>query len=198
MSFRRTVLLVALLNLGYFGVEFVVALTIGSVSLFADSVDFLEDASINILIFFAFAWSVRSQSRVGSVLAFVILVPAIATIVVAVQKILDPVPPHVVPLSLAAGGALVVNLVCAFLLVRHRGAAGSMARAAWLSARNDALADVAIILVAVATIWVRTGWIDIVVGIAIGLLNADAARAVWRAARDERLAIGRCRAVTPR
>jgi Co/Zn/Cd efflux system component len=34
--------LVALLNLGYFGGEFTVALEIGSVSLFADSIDFLE------------------------------------------------------------------------------------------------------------------------------------------------------------
>jgi len=39
---RRTVLIVALLNLAYFGVEFAVALAIGSVSLFADSIDFLE------------------------------------------------------------------------------------------------------------------------------------------------------------
>jgi Co/Zn/Cd efflux system component len=188
VTFRRTVLLVALLNLGYFGVEFAVALSIGSVSLFADSVDFLEDASINMLIFFASAWTLRSQARVGSVLALVILAPAIATVVVAVQKILNPVPPEVLPLSLAAGGALMVNLTCAFLLVRHRHAQGSMAKAAWLSARNDAVANLAIILVAVVTIWLRTGWIDIVVGIAIGLLNADAARAVWRAARDERLA----------
>lgn len=45
LSLRRVVRLVALLNLGYFGIEFAVALTIGSVSLFADSVDFLEDAS---------------------------------------------------------------------------------------------------------------------------------------------------------
>lgn len=187
MSFRRTVLVVALLNLGYFGVEFAVALAIGSVSLFADSVDFLEDASINILIFLAAGWSQRRQSTVGSVLAFVILVPAVATIVVAVQKILDPVPPAIVPLSLAAAGALAVNLSCALLLVRHRHVEGSMAKAAWLSARNDALANVAIILAAVATIWFRTGWIDIVVGVAIGLLNADAARAVWRAARNERL-----------
>ena len=37
---RRTVLLVALLNFGYFFVEVTVALSIGSVSLFADSVDF--------------------------------------------------------------------------------------------------------------------------------------------------------------
>jgi Co/Zn/Cd efflux system component len=187
VSFRRTVLLVALLNLGYFGVEFAVALVIGSVSLFADSVDFLEDASINLLIFFAAAWSLRSQARVGGVLAFVILVPAIATIVVAVQKILDPVPPQALPLSLAAAGALLVNLACAFLLVRHRRKGGSMAKAAWLSARNDALADIAIILVAVVTIWLQTGWVDIVVGIAIGVLNADAARVVWRASRNERL-----------
>ena len=50
---RRIVALVALLNLGYFGIEFAVALRIGSVSLFADSVDFLEDASVNLLILLA-------------------------------------------------------------------------------------------------------------------------------------------------
>ena len=50
MNLRRVVAVVALLNLAYFGVEFAVARAIGSVSLFADSVDFLEDASLNILI----------------------------------------------------------------------------------------------------------------------------------------------------
>ena len=42
-SLRRVVIIVALLNLAYFGVEFGVAMVIGSVSLLADSVDFLED-----------------------------------------------------------------------------------------------------------------------------------------------------------
>ena len=49
-SVRRVVMLVAALNLAYFGVEFTVALAIGSVSLFADGVDFLEDASVSFLI----------------------------------------------------------------------------------------------------------------------------------------------------
>ena len=53
---RRIVRLVALLNLAYFGIEFSVALAIGSVSLFADSVDFLEHASVNFLIFAALGW----------------------------------------------------------------------------------------------------------------------------------------------
>ena len=46
MTIQRVVLIAAALNLvAYFGVEFSVALTIGSVSLFADSISFLEDAS---------------------------------------------------------------------------------------------------------------------------------------------------------
>ncbi len=55
--------------------------------------------------------------------------------------------------------------------------------AAWLSARNDALANLAIILVDILTIWFVPGWLDIIVGVGIGILNADAARAVWKAAR---------------
>lgn len=55
--------------------------------------------------------------------------------------------------------------------------------AAWLSGRNDALANLAIILVGTLTIWFATGWLDIIVGVGIGILNADAARAVWKAAR---------------
>jgi Co/Zn/Cd efflux system component len=43
--------------LSYFGVEFAVAVAIGSVSLFADSIDFLEDASVNLLILAALGWS---------------------------------------------------------------------------------------------------------------------------------------------
>ena len=47
---RRVVLVVAALNFGHFFVEFGVALAAGSVSLLADSVDFLEDTAINLLI----------------------------------------------------------------------------------------------------------------------------------------------------
>ena len=79
-SLRRVVLLVALLNLGYFGIEFAVALTIGSVSLFADSIDFLEDASVNLLILLALGWSLRARARVGMALAVILLVPGLATL----------------------------------------------------------------------------------------------------------------------
>src|SRR5438093_7752922 len=83
---RRAVRLVALLNLGYFGVEFAVALAIGSVSLFADSIDFLEDAAVNGLILVALGWNAQQRSTVGMVLAAVLFVPAIAAASAAWQK----------------------------------------------------------------------------------------------------------------
>jgi divalent metal cation (Fe/Co/Zn/Cd) transporter len=92
-SLRRTVALVALLNLAYFGVEFAVARAIGSVSLFADSIDFLEDAAVNGLILAALGWSLWWRSIVGMLLAAVLLAPALATLWTAWQKFHFLVPP---------------------------------------------------------------------------------------------------------
>ncbi len=186
MTLRRTVLLVALLNLAYFGVEFAVALSIGSVSLFADSVDFLEDASVNILIAVGLGWSAVNRSRLGMALAAILLVPAIATLWTAWQKFAAPVPPAPLPLTMTGLGALAVNLTCALLLVRFRSHSGSLTRAAFLSARNDAYANVAIVLAGLVTALTLSVWPDLIVGLGIAALNADAAREVLQAARKER------------
>lgn len=185
-SLRRVVLFVALLNLAYFGVEFAIALAIGSVSLFADSVDFLEDASVNILIFFALAWSSQNRARVGMALALILLVPGLATLWTAWDKFLDPVPPQAFALTVTGLGALAVNLTCAFLLAKYRHQRGSLTKAAFLSARNDAFANIAIIAAGLVTAlaW-RSAWPDLIVGLAIAAMNADAAREVWTAAREE-------------
>ncbi|QRM28574.1 cation transporter [Microvirga sp. VF16] len=184
-ALRRTVAIVAVLNLGYFGIEFAVALAIGSVSLFADSVDFLEDASINLLILAALGWGPRMRARVGMVLAGIILVPGLATLWTAWEKFWEPVAPDPVPLTLAGAGALIVNLTCAFLLARYRHHSGSLTKAAFLSARNDAIANVAIVGAGLVTAATLSAWPDLIVGLAIAAMNADAAREVWEAAREE-------------
>ena len=183
---RRVVAIVALLNLAWFGVEFAVALAIGSVSLFADSVDFLEDASVNLLIAAALGWSLRGRARMGMVLAVILLVPGLATLLTAWQKFNLPLAPQPMPLILTGLGALAVNLGCALMLARIRYHGGSLTRAAFLSARNDALANLGIIAAGIVTalVW-RSAWPDLVVGLAIAAMNADAAREVWQAAREE-------------
>jgi Co/Zn/Cd efflux system component len=96
------------------------------------------------------------------------------------------VAPAPVPLTLTGVGACLVNLTCALILARFRHVSGSLTKAAFLSARNDVLANIAIIFAGLvtATLW-RSAWPDLIVGIAIAIMNADAAREVFQAARDE-------------
>ncbi|WP_240601704.1 cation diffusion facilitator family transporter [Oleiagrimonas sp. MCCC 1A03011] len=185
---RKIVALVAVLNLAYFGVEFALALSIGSVSLFADSIDFLEDTAVNLLIVVALGWSLRRRARVGMGMAALLLVPSVSTLWMAWQKLSVPVAPDATLLSLTGTGALAVNLFCAYLLARYRHVGGSLTRAAWLSARNDALANVAIVLAGLVTAVTVSPWPDLVVGLGIFLINLDAAREIYEAARKERVA----------
>ena len=188
-NLRRVVIIVAVLNLAYFGVEFAVALAIGSVSLFADSIDFLEDASVNLLIALALGWSATSRARLGMVLAGILLIPGLATLWTAWGKFVAPLAPAPLPLSLAGLGALAINVSCAFMLARYRAHAGSLTRAAFLSARNDTVANVAIIAAGLVTSYVRSAWPDLIVGLGIAALNVGAAREVWLAARTEHQAV---------
>lgn len=182
---RRTIAVVAFLNLAYFFVEGTVALRIGSASLLADSADFFEDAAVNVLILMALGWSVLARRRVGHILALVLLLPAIAFLATLWTKVMHPLPPDAFSLSITGLGALVINLGCALLLVRVRHVHGSLTRAAFLSARNDAVANIGIIAAGLITLVLPSVWPDIIVGLAIAWMNLDAAKEVWEAARTE-------------
>ena len=172
-------------NLAYFGVEFAVATTIGSVSLFADSVDFLEDTAINLLILMALGWSLQTRSRIGFLLGAIILVPSAAALWTAYRKFNVPIAPSAVPLTITGLGALVVNFACAIRLAAHRHGSGSLTKAAYLSARNDVFANIVIIAAGLVTLVWASAWPDLAVGLAIALVNAGAAREIWREARSE-------------
>lgn len=187
-ALRPVVARVAALNLGYFGIEIAVALAIGSVALIADSLDFLEDAAINLLIFAGLGWSARNRARLGTAMAGILLLPALAGAWAAYGKIADFTAPTALPLTLAGLGALAVNLTCALMLARHRSGSGSLTRAAYLSARNDAYANLAIIAAGLVTALHPSPWPDLVVAAGIAILNADSAADILKAAAAERRA----------
>lgn len=184
---RRVVVAVALMNLAYFFVEFAVAQVSGSVSLLADSVDFLEDAAVNMLIFLALGWPLARRAVVGKAMAVIILGPAALAGWEAAQRFSDPVAPAVAPVVLASLGAIVVNGASAWLLVRVRHHGGSLSSAAFLSARNDVLINTSIIVMALVTSWTDSGWPDLLLGCLIIGLALHAAYEVWELSEEERL-----------
>ena len=106
----------------------------------------------------------------------------------AIQRFSDPLAPDVVPVVLTSLGAIAINGTSAWLLaqVRHHG--GSLTSAAFLSARNDVLVNLAIIGMAMVTLWTDSGWPDLILGCFIILLALQAAYEVWEVSEEERLA----------
>lgn len=182
---RRTVAIVAVLNFAYFFIEFVVARGIGSVSLFADSVDFLEDASINALVLITIGLGAAWRRPAGLMFAGILLVPSTAALWTAWAKLQGGGVTDAAGLGLTAFGAMLVNGFCAYLLAQVRNSRGSLSKAAFLSARNDVVANVAMIVAGGVTAMWPSIWPDLVVGIGIALLNLGAAWEVAEAALKE-------------
>jgi Co/Zn/Cd efflux system component len=97
-----------------------------------------------------------------------------------------PVAPAPLSLTVTGFGALIVNFASAALLMRYRHHGGSLSLAAFLSARNDVFANVAIILAGLVTAYTLSFWPDLIVGLGIAVINADAAIKVYKAAQRER------------
>ena len=93
--------------------------------------------------------------------------------------------PSALPLTVTGAGALAVNSLCALMLARFRDSGGSLARAAFLSARNDVIANIAIIAAGLITALTPSPWPDLIVGIGVAIMNADAAREVFSVAKRE-------------
>ena len=168
-----------------FGVEAAVFTHIGSVSPLADSIDFLDEAAVNALIWLGLRRSARNRAKLGMALAAILLVPAMATHRTARQHWRSNRVPAPLPLTVTGFGALLVNVSCALLLAKIRHVQASLTRAASLSGRNDAIANVAIIGAGVVTAFQPSAWPDLIVGIGISSMNLDAAREVFEVARRE-------------
>ena len=184
-ALKPIVLRVAALNLSYFGIEFYFAHRYNSVALFSDSLDFLEDASVNLLIFLAFSLAVIWRKRLSYLFAFLLLLPAIGFFWNAIAKLSEPVAPECTGMSVVGFGALVINLYCAIILNKFKDIKGGLAKAAYFSARNDAVSNILIIAAGLLTLVWISPVPDLIVGAVIFFMNADSARDILNAARAE-------------
>jgi len=80
--------------------------------------------------------------------------------------------------------ALAANVISAGLLIRHRDGDINM-RSVWLCSRNDAIANIAVILAA-SGVWASgTGWPDLAVAAVIAGLGLTSGAQIIKQARGE-------------
>ena len=184
-SFRRTLIIVALLNLAYFLIEFSAAVKINSVSLFADSIDFLEDTFVNLLIFFSYLMTSTLRPKISKILVIIILLPGLTALWAAWEQVMRPSMPEAFELTLVGLGALLINFTCTIILMRFRKNDESLTKAAFLSARNDVLSNLTIITAGLTIMIYPSIWPDLIAGIIVFSINFDAAYKVYKIANTE-------------
>ena len=186
MTERTAVWIALVLNAALAVLELVAAWLTRSVALAADAIDFVEDSALYALILVLGAQKREVKARLGRVVAALMALPGFVALAQVARQLGAGEPPAGLVLSGVALLALAANLITASVILAARRRVGEGAglglRAAWLSSRNDALANVAMILAGGMVVLTGSGWPDIVVGLGVGALHLSGAAAIWGAA----------------
>jgi cation diffusion facilitator family transporter len=154
-----------------------------STSLLADALDMLGDALVYGFSLFVLARNSRWQAGAALAKGCFMLAFGLGVLVEASYKAFHPVMPGVETMGVIGGIALAANLVCFFLLYRHRDDNLNMS-STWLCSRNDLIANVGVLLAAGGSYLLVSQWPDIVVGVIIAsVFLSSALRVLSRAIR---------------
>lgn len=183
-SYRRALWIVVLLNLGFGACEIVGGFIADSQALKADSLDFIGDGTITLAGLIALGWTAAARARIALVQGIFLLTLGLGVIGVALWRALTAVVPQAELMGGIGVAALLVNVTSAFVLSRFREGDANV-RAVWLFSRNDAVANVAVIMAAGLVAWTGSAWPDLAVAAVIALLFLHSAYEILRGARAE-------------
>jgi Co/Zn/Cd efflux system component len=176
---------VVVLNVGFGLLELVGGFVAGSQALKADSLDFIGDGSITLIGLLALGWAATTRSRIALVQGLFLAALGLGVIGFAAWRAFNAVPPEAELMGGIGIVALVVNVSAALILARFRDQGDATSRAIWLFSRNDALANIAVIVAAILVGWTESAWPDLVVAGVIALLFLHSASEIIRDARRE-------------
>jgi cation diffusion facilitator family transporter len=159
----RVLWIVLAINALMFLVEGWAGLLAHSTSLLADALDMLGDALVYGFSLFVLARSGRWQAGAALAKGGFMLAFGLGVLGEALYKVFHPVMPGVEMMGIIGAVALAANLVCFFLLYRHRGDNLNMS-STWLCSRNDLIANVGVLLAAGGSYLLVSRWPDIIVG----------------------------------
>jgi cation diffusion facilitator family transporter len=175
----RVLWVVLMINAVMFLVEGRAGLLAHSTSLLADALDMLGDALVYGFSLFVLARSAHWQAGTAVAKGGFMLAFGLAVLGEALYKMLYPVMPGVETMGFIGGLALVANLICFFLLYRHRSDNLNMS-STWLCSRNDLIANSGVLVAAAGSCLLISRWPDMLVGVIIASVFLSSALHVMR------------------
>ncbi len=160
---------VLLINLIMFFVEFAFGIVANSSALTADSLDMLGDAIVYGFSLYVLHKSPHWKAKAAFLKGLLIVGFAVFVLGNTTLKMLSPNIPVVETMGIIGGIALLANVSCLLLLLRHRHDDINM-KSTFICSRNDIISNVGVLCAAVLVQMMNSKWPDIVIGYVIAIL----------------------------
>lgn len=182
--YRRILWVALAVNFAMFAVEVGAGLRAGSVSLLADSLDFLGDAGNYAISLWVLGMGLVLRARAAQFKALCMLLFGAGVLGTTIWQQLQGGVPSAPTMGLVGLLALSANVGVAALLYAYREGDSNM-RSVWLCTRNDALGNLAVLAAALGVFGTGSAWPDLLVAAIMAALAISAAIQVLRHARGE-------------
>jgi len=182
--YRRVLWVALAVNLAMFCVEIGAGLAAQSVSLLADSLDFLGDAGNYGISLFVLGMALQWRARASLLKAASMGAFGAWVAITTVQHALAGTVPAAPVMGMVGALAFAANLGVAALLYRWREGDSNM-RSVWICTRNDAIGNLAVLAAAAGVFGSGTGWPDYLVAAVMSGLALVGAFQVARQAMAE-------------
>ncbi|MBD2103868.1 cation transporter [Leptolyngbya sp. FACHB-261] len=175
----KTLRIVLAVNATMFLVELIAGISANSLSLIGDSLDMLGDAIVYVSSLYVLRAGMKSKAKSALLKGGIMLLSAVAVFGRAIYQTSLQTTPILSTMSGVGLLALGANLVCLFLLTRHRQDDINMS-SVWLCSRNDIIANTAVLAAAGLILVTGQWWPDLVVGLGLTFLFAKSSWSVLR------------------
>lgn len=184
---RRTLKIALGLNVAMFAVEVTAGLIGNSMALVAEGLDNLTDAAAYGIAMMAITRGRMFKARAATVSGLVLLTLGVGVLVEVARRTFYGEAPDGLLMLVVAAVSLAVNGSVLKMLGRFREGDVHL-RATWIFTRADVIANLALILSAIAVLLTGYRYIDLVVGAGIGLYVVKEALEILGDARKARQA----------
>jgi Co/Zn/Cd efflux system component len=181
---RRRLYIVLALNFAMFALEVWQGFQADSTSLLADSMDFLSDSFSYAITLYVLSKALATRAKASLLKAGLMLLLAAGALGQGVYNLVHHQTPEYITMGWVGALALTANVVSALILYKSRGRDSNM-HSVWLCSRNDAIANIAIIIAAGLVYVTGTLWPDLAVALIIAWLEGGSALKIIAHAKKE-------------
>lgn len=183
-SYIKILWIIIGINFAMFLIEMVASEISASMALSADALDFLGDSLTYAITLIAIGHSLRWRASAAMFKGITLALMGLWVLGSTLYRMFVIGVPNEMIMGSIALLAFFANLICALLLVKYKDGDANV-RSVWLCSRNDAIANLAVLIAAVVVSFTQSKWPDLIVAFFMAGLFLHSATLIIKQAKKE-------------